>query len=193
MESELLFVQKYPAHGYEVRTKLVDNPEEGKDPIKMWNAYTAAGDYIGDRLTAAYLCEEIKIAPEKITPDSNICSIGFCDSDQKWYGWSHRALLGFGIGSSVKKEDSAYVPSDVKELQNNYIEWNEYVDVVDDETIRISRIMCDVVGEHEDGSLILKESDKLDHYDVKTGRGEWKAETLEDAKQMAIDFANSVA
>ena len=30
-------------------------------------------------------------------------------------------------------------------------------------------------------------------YEVKCGRGEWKAETLDDAKQMAIDFAKAVS
>lgn len=29
-------------------------------------------------------------------------------SDGKWYGWSHRAVYGFGIGDTVKKGDVAY-------------------------------------------------------------------------------------
>ena len=28
--------------------------------------------------------------------------------DGKWYGWSHRAVYGFGIGDKVKKGDSGY-------------------------------------------------------------------------------------
>lgn len=28
--------------------------------------------------------------------------------DGKWYGWSHRAVFGFGIGDKVKKGDIAY-------------------------------------------------------------------------------------
>ena len=37
------------------------------------------------------------------TPESNVCSVGFSERDQKWYGWSHRARAGFGIGDKVKK------------------------------------------------------------------------------------------
>jgi hypothetical protein len=29
----------------------------------------------------------------------------FDKDDQKWYGWSHRARFGFGIGSKVKAGD----------------------------------------------------------------------------------------
>jgi hypothetical protein len=28
--------------------------------------------------------------------------------DGKWYGWSHRAVYGFGIGDKIKKGDIAY-------------------------------------------------------------------------------------
>lgn len=35
-------------------------------------------------------------------------SIGFSEKEQKWYGWSHRAIYGFGIGSKVKKGDCGY-------------------------------------------------------------------------------------
>lgn len=28
----------------------------------------------------------------------NGASIGFSEKEQKWYGWSHRAIQGFGIG-----------------------------------------------------------------------------------------------
>ena len=31
---------------------------------------------------------------------------GFSESEQKYYGWSHRAYYGFGIGHIVKDGDS---------------------------------------------------------------------------------------
>ncbi len=62
-------------------------------------------------------------------------NIGFNPKEQKWYGWSHRAIFGFGIGSTCKKGD------------------------------------C--------------------HYSFM--KGEWTAKTLEDAKQMAKDFAEGVS
>lgn len=38
------------------------------------------------------------IVPEKISPDSKVNQIGFSEKEQKWYGWSHRAIYGFKIG-----------------------------------------------------------------------------------------------
>ncbi len=32
-------------------------------------------------------------------------NIGFDPVSKKWYGWSHRAIYGFGIGHTVKKGD----------------------------------------------------------------------------------------
>ena len=60
-------------------------------------------------------------------------SIGFSEKEQKWYGWSHRAIYGFGIGSKIKKGDCGY-----------------------------------------------------------KGKA-WTAKTLDDAKQMAKDFADAVS
>jgi hypothetical protein len=35
--------------------------------------------------------------------------VGFSLKDGRWYGWSHRAICGFGVGSVVEKGDSASV------------------------------------------------------------------------------------
>lgn len=35
--------------------------------------------------------------------DEGTASIGFCPSQNKWYGWSHRAICGFGIGFIVEE------------------------------------------------------------------------------------------
>jgi hypothetical protein len=41
------------------------------------------------------------IKPELADTDHSVCSIGFCERDQKWYGWSHRGICGFGIGDML--------------------------------------------------------------------------------------------
>ena len=38
-----------------------------------------------------------------IEPKSH--SIGFSEKEQKWYGWSHRAISGYGIGDVIKKSN----------------------------------------------------------------------------------------
>lgn len=36
------------------------------------------------------------------------CGLGYSETENKWYGWSHRGIYGFEIGSHVKKGDCAY-------------------------------------------------------------------------------------
>lgn len=55
------------------------------------------GCYIGDEKTAKMLSDK-GIAPERARDDYDVCSIGYCEKENKWYGWSHRAIKGFGIG-----------------------------------------------------------------------------------------------
>jgi hypothetical protein len=95
--------------------------------------------------------EERGIKPEKSHPDNAVCSIGFCDREQKWYGWSHRAICGFGIGDVVKEGDCCASSR-----------WTE-----------------DFLQAH------LKR-------DVSLPVG-FTARTLDDAKKMAIAFAENVA
>lgn len=77
---------------------------EGNAPLEMDAVYSAGGVYVGDIETADFLAE-IGIIPEPSTDQSSVCSIGFSEKDQKWYGWSHRAMCGFGIGSIAKDGD----------------------------------------------------------------------------------------
>lgn len=148
MKTEVLSVRKYKA-GYEVRTEEVtmeDNPT-----VTMKFAYTPEGDYIGTSRWAHRLVVKRGIKPEKRTPNSNICSIGFCEKEQKWYGWSHRAIFGYGIGDVVKEGSCAAMPG-----------WTD-----------------EYLAEHpeEDTSLPVG----------------FVAKTLEDAKRIAIAFAESVS
>ncbi|MFA4870895.1 MAG: hypothetical protein WC623_22040 [Pedobacter sp.] len=64
------------------------------------SAFTKSGQYIGDTKFARFLFKK-GIQPEFRTPSSRICSIGFNVSEQKWYGWRHRAIVGFGIGDKI--------------------------------------------------------------------------------------------
>lgn len=48
------------------------------------------------------------IAPEKIDDTRSVDQIGWSEKEQKWYGWSHRAIYGFGIGSKSGKGKVGY-------------------------------------------------------------------------------------
>ena len=102
---ELLNTRNYKA-GYIVNTlRLSGDDAYGSPPFEMKEARTPSGDYIGGSKDAYYLCKKKGIAPQKRAPSSGVCSIGFCEDEQKWYGWSHRAIFGFGVGSAVSKGD----------------------------------------------------------------------------------------
>lgn len=100
---QVLSVRRFRA-GYEVRTEL-----HGWDgvAITMRTAYTHDGAYIGEPRWAAKLAKrgikpELRAAPGE--HGGRVCSIGFCEAEQKWYGWSHRAICGFGIGDRIFEE-----------------------------------------------------------------------------------------
>ena len=58
--------------------------------------------------------------------NGNTACYGFSEKEQKWYGWSHRAIYGFEIGSEVKKGDCAYVPYDKDDFLEDMVRfWND--------------------------------------------------------------------
>lgn len=121
---EVLKVRKYKA-GYEIRTELVDAHFEDKpgETMEMKNAYTPNGEWIGDSKLANFLCRKLGIAPEKKRDSVTVCSIGFCEKDNKWYGWSHRAIVGFSIGDRIFEEkygdeDTLFVEHGTEEITN---------------------------------------------------------------------------
>jgi hypothetical protein len=103
----------------------------------MHSAYSKVdGSYVGTWEDAWKYQNRFGITKiQKSKPDHKVSSIGFNEKENKWYGWSHRAIHGFGIQS----ESLEFFPDE------------------------------------EDKKPI------------------WIACTLEDAKQMAIDFAESVS
>ena len=151
MTRKLLKTWKYKA-GYHVRYEEVDGDEYGygADNFVMRTAYTPDGDYIGDPKRARMLVVKRGIKPEKVNSDHNVCSIGYCEKDNKWFGWSHRAIYGFGIGDVVKKGDCAASSG-----------WTD-----------------EYLAEHPEDDLSLPVG--------------YKAKSIDDAKRIAIAFAESV-
>jgi len=91
----------------ESNEKFILNLEEwsygGCEKTEMVAAYGVDGGYIGGVNDLLWLVGKRGIKPERINKESNACSIGFSEDDQKWYGWSHRAIFGFGIGHVTKE------------------------------------------------------------------------------------------
>lgn len=161
-------------------------------------------------------------AGKNIPEDGSLITacIGFCEDEQKWYGWSHRAIYGFGVGSEVKRGDCAYVATDKDDFLQQMVgfwsdenhenvkgehskqEIQEWVPIAEGE----AELKPVDTGIYEDGVYVSWEypsdtpNEKLRNtvsgsfsvYPDSYGNGEWKAETLDDAKQMAKDFAEGV-
>lgn len=80
--------------------------DEGEIPTLMVSIYTKEGDYVGSiDPQAVYIVNEKAIMPEKADSKNKVCTIGKSLRDGKWYGWSHRAIYGFGIDEEVKEGD----------------------------------------------------------------------------------------
>lgn len=146
--AEVLSVRRYKA-GYEIRTERHQFGDDEQELV-MKSAYTPSGDYIGSSKWAHRLVVKRGIKPEKANQDHSVCSIGFSERSQKWYGWSHRAIYGFSVGDTVKEDDCCAVSG-----------WTD-----------------EYLQGHPDEDLSLPVG--------------FEAKTLEDAKRMAIAFADSV-
>lgn len=101
MKKEILSEKEHD--GYVVRKEKVSMFCDDDSVVEIESAYTPSGDYIGSPEDAKYIVEKRGIKPEISKKDHSVCSIGFCDKDQKWYGWSHRAMNGFGVGDTAEE------------------------------------------------------------------------------------------
>jgi hypothetical protein len=159
--------------------------EQLKEIIPMVSIYSLTDDgYIGDPMAMWRLIKHGITEITKTDPSCTVCSIGFNPDKQTWYGWSHRAFCGFTIGSKVSKGDNAFIPSNKDEMLEDIRAWyvNDAISVQEVETGY--NVTC------RRGDL---SSTTLYEFPSVWGRGEWVAKTIDDAKQMAIDFANGVS
>jgi hypothetical protein len=142
--------------------------------------------------------------------------VGFSPLDSKWYGWSHRAIYGFKVGSTCKKGDCHYTPKTPEDLIDEHA--NFFLDI-SQESVDRHRTECHILDDRSgirilhtpvviplansiddlvdalDGEVSALESiDIMDGFSViECGRGEWVAKTMDDAKQMAVDFNRGVS
>lgn len=91
---------------------------DGADPTPIICAYTKSGEYVGDLSFAKYLAGRC-IHPERNKPEHSVCSIGYSRPDKAWYGWSHRAMVGFHLGDRIF--DEAYGNDDTLFTQHGSV------------------------------------------------------------------------
>ncbi len=54
-----------------------------------------------DKKPKVHFKDWMGIRGQKIHSDHSAQSYGKAEADGKWYGWSHRAIFGFGVGDKV--------------------------------------------------------------------------------------------
>jgi len=138
---------------------------------------------------------------EKVqSSNGQVSCVGFNPEEQKWYGWSHRAVYGFGIGSTVHSGDCGYRAVD----KQDYLQYMEkfWKDDHNDHVVGVHEINEGVEGVRvhwEYNGLVPNTelrgtiSSVFNEYPEEFGKGEWEAKTLEDAYYMACDFAEGVS
>ena len=185
---------------------------EGCETVTLEVAYTKEGYYVGDKQQAEFLIRKGITSQVQPRGDGTTCVVGFCPDELKWYGWSHRAIYGFGLGSHVQQGDCAFSPSCPAEIEAALLEFWDLVDPYawrecEDETVVCKNRLFRSCQTRQDGVLgWLVAYDTIfigaDRHSVNTdftpypkqwGKGAWTAKTVEDAKQMAIDFAEGVS
>lgn len=86
---------------FEIRKEIVDSG--GDKPLEWEMAYSIHGDYIGDVKVARALAK-LGIMPELPSPAHTVCAVGYSAKEKKWFGWSHREIVGFKIGDMIFDE-----------------------------------------------------------------------------------------
>lgn len=174
-------------------------------------AYIGYSDIEGDKSNKVYYSkfdasyitrvgmeDNVKHLADREITEELTHGVGFSPKENKWYGWSHRAMCGFTIGSTCIEGDCHYRASNIEdELEHAKRFWDNKdhlwtkAELMEDGTIHVSW--------EYDGTIPNKDlrntiSGADWHYDPnKFGKGEWTAETMQDAKQMAIDFNEGVS
>ena len=149
-------------------------------------------------ITRVGMEENIKVLADREITEELTSGVGFSPKDKKWYGWSHRAIYGFKIGSTCKKGDCHYRADTLEnEIEDAIRFWSDSGHVnVKAEKIKNGELY---ISWEYDNTIKNKKmrgtiSGACWNYNTKKfGKGEWTAKTMEDAKQMAIDFNEGVS
>jgi len=99
----------------------------GEFPIIVYACHSKIdGGYIGTPEDTYHYIFDLHISQiQKAHSNDNVCSIGFLEKEQKWVGWSHRAMRKFGIGDIVKEGDCFVISGYTNEYIKDHPEGND--------------------------------------------------------------------
>jgi hypothetical protein len=173
--------------------------------VKKSNVPTIDADFYYSKVDGSYLThvgleDDLKFLLRKGITDQVISGLGFNPTEQKWYGWSHRAIYGYGIGSECTMRSIGYRPENKEAFIKHLKSLDERLNPNHKCTYDIREegvfVKSEFLGYPEDKSqdkFIGDMNIELHRYPKKWGRGEWTAKTLEESKLMAESFAEGVS
>lgn len=161
--------------------------------------------YDGSYITAVGHEKRIKFLADREITEQLTHGVGFSLKDGKWYGWSHRAIHGFKVGSKCKVGDCHFRPKDTHDFlkdcerfwdDTNHV-WTRgvyesfiYTDGTKADGVRVSWLYDNTIPNEKLRGTI---NSVFTAFPGIWGKGEWTAKTPADAKQMAIDFNRGVS
>lgn len=198
------------AQEYLNKVAYIDDSEIEQDDCKIYYS-----KFDKSYITRVGMESNVEYLADREITDCLTHGVGFSPKGSKWYGWSHRAIYGFEIGSTCEKGDCHYVASTPEQLIDDHA--NFYADI-SQESADNHRNECQILDDRSgirilhppliipmaksvlDAIDIIHDQDKGNQVDinpgfsiVECGRGEWVAKTMADAKQMAVDFNKGVS
>lgn len=194
----------------------------GGDVPAMTVCYTKCEKhhYLGNIDAARFITGTMGITEQlqPLNPETRgNCAVGFNPETQEWFGWSHRATGSFRIGTEIKEGDVGFEPSNIEEFERSMIAFYDVGKTVEFGPCGKVKRERKLIGfEHNvpatngsgpwtflkvedvyDPVDYLKDSPRIHKIETETptewGRGAWKAETLDDAKEMARAFAKDIS
>ena len=181
-----------------VNTFLTQVAHTGTSTIDGDDGLVYYSNFDDSYITRVGLEDDIKFLVAREITDELAHGVGFSPKENKWYGWSHRAICGFEIGATCKKSDCHYRAANIQdEIEAARAFWNgeghseTNAELQADGTIHVSWKYAETIPNKKLRSTIG--GCDWDYDPNNFGRGEWIAGTMEDAKQMAVDFNEGVS
>lgn len=160
--------------------------EMGSDLVGF---YTREGNYVtSSKSTVDFIiANEIKLCCDARLFRPDVASIGYSEKEHAWYGitsFGASFASKFTIGDIVVKGMPGYAPANESEYVENVLGTLNL-------SGKITVNVCSVGGVRG----VQVQADDFDRFFPMPeifGSGEWTAETIDDAKKMAIDYVNGM-
>lgn len=188
----------------------------GDSKLDGFEGDTYYSKFDGSYITLVGMEDKVKFLADLEITEELTHGVGFSPKDGKWYGWSHRAIYGFQVGSTCEKGNCHYVASTPEELIDDHADFFADISpecvakkraecqILDDRsgirilttpiTLPMASNIDDLIDAIEGDVQLPQEQIFTDNfYTIECGKGAWVAQTMEDAKQMAVDFNEGVS